>query len=99
ELVHRQLAGDRHVVVAAERDVRLAADKLAAGVGVRAVADDVAQAPDLVDVLTFDLGDHRLEGLEVAVDVGDDRDAHQGAAGGVGRYARPDPGFGDAGRL
>ena len=37
-----------------------------------AVADNVAQAEDLVDALAADVGKHRLESLQVAVDVADD---------------------------
>ena len=52
----------------------------AAVVGVGAVADDVAQAPDLRRAgAACDVGEHRLEGVAVAVDVGDDGDLHGSA--------------------
>ena len=52
------------------------AHELAAVVGVGAVADHVAQAPDLDRRAGGDVLEHRLEGVPVAVDVGDDRDLH-----------------------
>jgi hypothetical protein len=42
-----------------------------------AVADEVAQAPDLLPGARRDVGEHGLEGVAVAVDVGQDRDVHR----------------------
>ena len=50
-----------------------------AGVGLGAVADQVAQAPDLVESARVDVGQHGLEGRQVAVHVGEQGDAHRGA--------------------
>ena len=47
-----------------------------AGVGLGAVADEVAEAPDLLRPRGLGSGDHRLEGVAVAVDVGTDGDLH-----------------------
>ena len=52
------------------------ADELAALVGPRPVADDVAEAPELVDRVGVDRREHALERVEIRVDVGDDGDAH-----------------------
>ena len=46
-------------------------------VGLRPVADDVTQLPDLVD--GRDRREHRIERREVGVDVRQDGDAHGGA--------------------
>jgi hypothetical protein len=43
---------------------------------IRPVADDVAEAGDRIDLLLVDVGKDRLEGLEVAVDVADNRPLH-----------------------
>ena len=48
------------------------ADQLRAGVGLGAVADDVAEAPDLLDVGRVDRPEDRLEGGLVGVDVAED---------------------------
>ena len=48
ELLERQLAGHREVVVAGEADAQCSRGQRDAGVGVGAVADEVAEAPDLV---------------------------------------------------
>ena len=47
EILERQLAGHREVVVAREADRRVLARQLDAGVGLGAVADEVAEAPEL----------------------------------------------------
>ena len=79
ELVQRDRAGDGQVVVAGEADGGVLAHQRAAVVGVGAVADDVAQAPQLAGAGGRDVGEHRLEGVPVAVDVGDDGDEHGNA--------------------
>ena len=58
------------------------------GVGLRAVADDVAEVPDGVD--RAGLGEDRVEGQEVAVDVREDRDPHRRAslAAGAAHHGR-----------
>ena len=45
--------------------------------GLAAVADDVAEAPELVDALVARVLEHRLQRLQVAVDVRYDRDAQE----------------------
>ena len=67
---------DAEIVVPAERQRGALAHEPAALVGLRPVADQVAEAPELVGLLALDLGEDRLEGVEVGVDVGDDCDAH-----------------------
>ena len=68
---------------------QLVARELHAVVRLGAVAHQIAEAPDLLDRLVLDVAEHRLEGGQVAVDVGQDGDAHQGAysVGGNGAFA------------
>ena len=63
-------------MVAGQAHRGVLARELHAGVGVGAVADEVAEAPQLGGVARGDRVEHRLEGVPVAVDVGDDRDLH-----------------------
>jgi hypothetical protein len=63
-------------VVADERNRRAIGDDPGARVGLGAVADDVTERPDLLDVGFVDLGHHRLECGQVPVDVGDHGEAH-----------------------
>ncbi len=65
------------VVVAQDADVA-AHDQVDALAGVGAIADDIAQAIDLGDPLLIDVGQNRLESLEVAVDIADDGSLHAG---------------------
>src|SRR3954454_25343674 len=80
ELLERERAGDGQVVVAGEQHVAAAERELDAQIRLRAVADEVAEAPDLVDPGGVDGVEDRLEGLAVAVDVRDHRDVHECAA-------------------
>ena len=61
---------------ARQRSQRLAR-QLDAAVGLGAVADQVAQAPDLLDAGGVDVGQHGLEGRQVAVHVREQGDAHR----------------------
>jgi len=65
------------VVVAGQADRAVALGELDAGVRLGAVADQVAEAPDLVHARLVGRGQHGAEGRAVAVDVGGDRDAHR----------------------
>jgi hypothetical protein len=77
ELVERQVAAHGHVVVADQADpVGGAAGQDAALVRRGAVADDVAEAPDLGDAGLHDVVQHRLQRLAIPVDIGDDSEAH-----------------------
>jgi STE24 endopeptidase len=67
---------DGEVVVSYQADVRPLGHEGAAAVRARAVADEVAEAPDLVGRVPADRLQYRLERMEVSVDVRDDRDAH-----------------------
>ena len=69
-------AAHGEVVVTAEAARCPRADELAALVRPRPVADDVAEAPELVGRVGVDRGEHALERVEVRMDVGDDGDAH-----------------------
>ena len=71
-----EAAERREVVVSYQAHVRPLGHEGAAAVRARAVADEVAQAPDLVGRVPVDRREHRFEGLEVSVDVRDDGDAH-----------------------
>ena len=69
-------------------------DQLRALIGLGAVADDVAEAPDLLEgvLAIVDRLEDRLEGGKVRVDVADHRGAHgsaAGLAGGIQDPARP----------
>src|SRR5260221_651497 len=61
-------------------------------VGLGAVADEVAETHHHVGRLAVDLLEHRVEGFEVAVDVGEDRDPHRGSATAPGSAGRAPPG-------
>ncbi len=63
-------------MIAGEADGGVLPGELDARVGFGAVADEVAQTPDVVAFGLTDCVEHGLEGMPVAVDVGDDRDAH-----------------------
>src|SRR5207247_10681407 len=75
ELCEVDPADDAEIVVPDEADVASLSRDCAAAVRPRPVADDVAEAPDRVDVRPFDRLERSREGVEVTVDVGDDRDA------------------------
>ena len=65
-------AEHRQVVVADQADLAALADQRRAGVGIGAVADQVAEAPDLLDAGRLDRREDGLEGGQVGVDVADD---------------------------
>ena len=76
ELVEIDSPAHAQVVVAGQADRRVGGDQGHTRVGVGAVADQIAQAPDLLALARGDLLEHRLERVLVAVDVRDHRDAH-----------------------
>jgi hypothetical protein len=61
------------VVVAEERDAAILDYFIETFSRFGAVADDIAQAEDLLDALLADVGKDGLERLQIAVDVADDR--------------------------
>ena len=65
-------------MVAREAEIGSLSDDPSALVGLCAVADDVAQAPELVRRIPVDLGQDGFKGGQVRVDVGDDRNLHTG---------------------
>ena len=67
-------------MVAGEAERASLSDELGAGVGIRPVADDVPEAPDVVDARLLDRVEAGLEGGQVGVDVGDHGDS-QGRQG------------------
>ena len=71
-------AEHRQVVVARQAQRAALADQLGAGVGLGAVADDVPEAPDLLDLRVGDRVEAALERGQVGMYVGDHRDAHGG---------------------
>ena len=77
ELVEVDRPAHGEVMVPAETDLCTRLDDLAAFVRPRAVADDVAEAPDLVRRAGVDRREDRLERGEIRVHVGDDRDQHR----------------------
>src|SRR5690606_33281469 len=60
------------VVVAEEGDLAVGHHRVEAFARPRAVADDVAEAKNLIDPLLLDMRENGLERFEVAVDVADD---------------------------
>ena len=76
EDVDVDLPEDGEVVVADEADVGALGDEAAALVRTRPVPYEVTQAPDLVRRLGIDRFEHRLEGMQVPVNVADDAGAH-----------------------
>ena len=76
EVVQREHVDDREVVVAGQADRAVGLGQRDARVGLRAVADEVAEAPQLLRAGLLGSRDHRLEGVAVAVDVGADGDLH-----------------------
>ena len=63
-------------MVSDQADIAGLPNRLGATVGLGAVADDVAQAPDLVRGGALDLLEDGLEGGQVRVDVADDGYVH-----------------------
>ena len=51
--------------------------------GVGAIADNVTETVDFGNLLVSDIGQHRLEALEVAVDVADEGSFHAGRLSGT----------------
>ena len=76
EFIQGEHADHGQVVVAGEAERAVGLGQGDAGVGLRAVADEIAEAPHLVRAGVLGVGKHRLEGVAVAVDVGEDRDLH-----------------------
>ena len=67
-----EVAEHRQVVVAGEADGAALLDQVGAGVGLGAVADDVAEAPDLLDAGRVDRREDGLERGLVGVNIADD---------------------------
>jgi hypothetical protein len=77
EHVERDRAGHHQVVIARQRQVGTRADEIGALIGLGAIADQIAEAPQLVDSLGVDGREHRLEGSQIRVHVRDDCDSHR----------------------
>src|SRR5207237_6155301 len=75
ELLEVDLAEDAEVVVAGEAEGRALPHRRDARIRPGPVADEVAQAPQLVRRLAVDGLENRLERVPVSVNVRDDRDA------------------------
>ena len=76
ELIQRDLADHREVVVSHQADGRMLAGELHAGVRLGPIAHEIAQAPDLGGAAVSDRLEGRLERVPVAMDVRDDRNLH-----------------------
>jgi hypothetical protein len=76
EVLQREHVHDREIVVAREADGAVGLRERHAGIGVRPVAHEVAEAPQLLDLRLLGGGDDGLEGVAVAMDVRRDRDPH-----------------------
>ena len=74
------------VVIAQQADFALR-DQIHALAGIRPIAHDISETVDVLDGLLRDVLEDRLEGLEVAMDIADDRLHNSGSPGG--RSARP----------
>ena len=64
-----ELADRREVVVADEHDGRPLAHDVGTLVRLGAVPNDVAEAPDLIGSLGVDVGQDRLEGVKIGMNV------------------------------
>src|SRR6185503_3629017 len=80
ELLQREHVDDGQVVVACHADGAVAAGELDGGVGFPAVADEVAEAPELLGALALGGVDHGLERVAVPVYVSCDGDLHGGVS-------------------
>jgi hypothetical protein len=69
------------VVVSQQAEIAVH-DQINALAGIGTVADNVTKAKDLGDSLRLDVGKHRLERFEIAVDVADECALHAGLACG-----------------
>jgi hypothetical protein len=78
-----EIAEHRQIVVPDQAQRAAFLHDRCALVGVGPVADDVAEAPELVDAGALHVGENRLEGGQVGVDVADDGEAHRGERGGL----------------
>src|SRR5919109_2926032 len=76
EVAQGNVPGHDQVVISGEADVAALAGQGYSGVGLRAVAHEVAEAPELVDRRLVDPPQDRFEGWPVAVHVGEHGDAH-----------------------
>lgn len=77
EVIQIDLAQRSPVMIAGNADVLILAKELDALPGVRAVANDISQAPDTINPSPLiDIVEHCLEGSQITVDVGDNRKAH-----------------------
>ena len=74
---HRDLPQDDEIVVPGQADGRSLTHERGALVRPRPVADDVAEAPELVEPAGVDLRQHGLERVQVRVDVRENRDSHE----------------------
>jgi hypothetical protein len=70
-------------MVTGEADGDMLTGEFDAGIGLGPVADEVAETPELGRVAGGDRLERRLEGVAVAVDVGDDRDLQRLLLGGL----------------
>src|SRR6267154_627178 len=75
--MERDLTGHGHVVIAGEAHRGVLAGELHASIGLGAVADEIAEAPELGGVARSDRLKGRLEGVPICVDVRDDCDLHR----------------------
>jgi len=64
-------------VIADEADLALRLHHRSAFVRLRAIAHDVAQAPNLVDADGFDVGQNCLESRQIRVNVADQSETHR----------------------
>src|SRR4051794_15098467 len=80
-------AGDDQIVVARQADRAVLAGELDAFLRLGAVADEVAQAPDLLHALALGVLEDGLEGRKVPVDIRDERDPARHGLGCLPRLA------------
>jgi hypothetical protein len=74
ETVERNGSCDREVVVAGKAAFGSRHTRSDAEIGIGAVADEIAEAPDPIDTRASDPPEHSFEGVTVAVDITDHRD-------------------------
>ena len=71
-----QLSQDGQVVIADQAQRAALGDQARALVRLSAVPHHVPEAPELIGAGALDVGEHRLQGRQVGVDVADDRQSH-----------------------
>jgi Zn-dependent protease with chaperone function len=76
EIVQVQPTEDAEIVISYQADVGALGDERAALVRLRAVPDEVAEAPDRIGLVRRDRLEHSFQRMQIPMNVGEDGDAH-----------------------